>query len=81
MAHLEIGTFGESQGYLGFRPNYLEDGAKGVTTAGVTRLGWVKRLDLDLFWVDLDLLDLFWVDLDLFWVELNPLILTCISEF
>ena len=40
MAHLEIGTFGESQGYLAFRSNYLEDGAKGVTTA--VHLSFVK---------------------------------------
>ena len=62
MAHLEIGTFGESQGDIPHMSNYLEDGAKGLQR--LYRLGWVKRLDLDLFWV-----------------ELNPLILTCISEF
>ena len=32
MAHLEIGTFGESQGDLPAGSNYLEDGAKGVAT-------------------------------------------------
>ena len=30
MARLEIGTFGESQGDLPDKTNYLEDGAKGV---------------------------------------------------
>ena len=38
MAHLEIGTFGESQGYLAFRSNYLEDGAKGVSATAMSRL-------------------------------------------
>ena len=33
MAHLEIGTFGESQGDLPAGSNYLEDGAEGVTMA------------------------------------------------
>ena len=30
MAHLEIGTFGESQGDIPHMSNYLEDGAKGL---------------------------------------------------
>ena len=30
MAHLKIGTFGESQGELAQNTNYLEDGVEGV---------------------------------------------------
>ena len=52
MAHLEIGTFGESQGDLPFKSNYLEDGAKGLQrlyhyriTNPVGRFGWFCLLD------------------------------------
>ena len=33
MAHLKIGTFGESQGELAQNTNYLEDGVEGVDRA------------------------------------------------
>ena len=33
MAHLKIGTFGESQGELAQNTNYLEDGVGGVDPA------------------------------------------------
>ena len=32
MAHLKIGTFGESQGSRSYGTNYLEDGVEGVKT-------------------------------------------------
>ena len=37
MAHLKIGTFGESQGELAQNTNYLEDGVEGVDRARAAR--------------------------------------------
>ena len=69
VAHLEIGTFGESQGDLPHTSNYLEDGAKGlqrlysVQNQKRCRVNAAPRRRSELN------------------IELNPLILTCISEF